>query len=104
MKISTLAALTFVALTFAATGCNNEFLIDGERVLMTTGSHHMQAYWTGADSGRAVELAQLVYVFEDERWVPRRDLFLQPPGPDRRSDNWSENCITCHATQGQPRL
>jgi hypothetical protein len=80
------------------------FYVDGQRVLMTTGSHHMQAYWVSDHSGRSVSLVQAIYLFGDERWIRRRDAFLQPPGGERRVDHWNTNCIECHATMGRPRL
>ena len=47
------------------------FFVNDNRVLMTTGSHHMQAYWVSATRGRLVRLVQLVYLFDDRRWLPR---------------------------------
>jgi Cytochrome c554 and c-prime len=80
------------------------FYVDGERVVMTTGSHHMQAYWVSDRVGRSVSLVQAIYVFEDQRWIRRRDAFLQPPLGERRVDHWNTKCIECHATHGRPRL
>ncbi len=82
----------------------DEFYVDGERVRMTTGSHHMQAYWVSDGVGRSVSLVQAVYLFDEQRWIRRRDAFLQPPLGTRRVDHWNANCIECHSTNGRPRL
>ena len=82
----------------------DEFRVDGERVVMTTGSHHMQAYWVSDHAGRSVSLVQAIYLFDEQRWVRRRDAFLQPPGGSLRTDHWNRNCIVCHSTHGRPRL
>jgi predicted CXXCH cytochrome family protein len=78
----------------------------GERVtrevVMTTGSHHYQAYWmAGARAGELVALP-VVWHLEAARLVPRRDVFLQPEGAAPHEVKWGSNCIACHATAGQP--
>jgi len=80
------------------------FYVDGERVRMTTGSHHMQAYWVPDHTGRSVSLVQAVYLFDEQRWIRRRDAFLQPPVGERRIDHWNSSCIQCHSTHPRPRL
>ncbi|MFT7463393.1 MAG: hypothetical protein ACI9EF_001737 [Pseudohongiellaceae bacterium] len=78
------------------------------RVVMTTGSHAMQDVWVTSDDGNFVELVESVFLFSEERWVPREAVFLQPPrGPAPRSlderDFWTNRCIRCHSTGPQPR-
>jgi hypothetical protein len=43
-----------------------------------------------------------VYVYEMARWLPRRDVFLQPEGAAGAPVRWNSNCIQCHATAGRP--
>ena len=79
---------------------------DAKPLALVTGSHHMQIYWYELGEGR--KLGQLPYAFllEEQRWVPRGSVFLEPPRelrPDE-SGRWAVSCIACHATQGQPRL
>ncbi|MGH7439296.1 MAG: cytochrome c3 family protein [Polyangiaceae bacterium] len=75
---------------------------DRERVLLTTGSHHMQGYWV---AGRAGALRMLPFVFarDEQRIVLRREAFVEPPGSRQPDVRWGSNCIACHATAGEPR-
>lgn len=74
------------------------------RIVMTTGSHHMQTYWVPSRYGNELLNFPFVYLFEDRRWVPREDVFLRPPGADRFTDLWNDNCLECHSTRGVPGL
>lgn len=72
------------------------------RVILTTGSHHMQAYWLAGADGRLVQLP-FVFHIHDERWLANHDSFLQPPAePDEEMPAyvWSEGCVGCHTTGG----
>ncbi len=74
------------------------------RVVMTTGSHHLQYVWAETERKNHVQLIQSAFLFEDNRWVPRESVFLLPPhgkGPPRR-ELWAQNCIRCHSTGPQP--
>ncbi len=83
------------------------------RVVMTTGSHHMQNYWIrrpdasegslGPDSGALVQLPW-IWLIQEERWIPNQDSFLSPPsgavdGPVR----WNADCSQCHSVATEPR-
>lgn len=74
-------------------------------VVMTTGSHHTQAYWIEGQD-RQVALYPYLYNFELERFVPMYAQFLLPPGTDPgiMGNQWNSQCIMCHATNGKPRL
>jgi hypothetical protein len=77
------------------------------QVVMTTGSHHMQAYWFESTQTRLVQLLPFVYLLGDERWVPRRSVFMRSPSrPTVGSDkaHWNRVCIQCHATHGVPEM
>lgn len=67
-------------------------------VVMTTGSHHMQTYWIPSASGREVYNLPFVYLFDQQRWVPREDVFLRPPNAGRLVGLWNNTCIECHST------
>jgi len=73
---------------------------EARRVVLTTGSHHMQAYWFTAPDGTLQQLP-FVWLIEDGRWIANDDSFLQPPG-DVAADAavWSDGCVNCHATGG----
>ncbi len=74
-----------------------------KRVVMTTGSHHMQTYWVGSDRDGRLFNVPFVWLNEDERWAPREDVFLRPPGFPRQFGTWHSNCIECHAVAGEER-
>lgn len=71
------------------------------RILMSTGSHHYQVYWYA--SGRAKELYMLpfVYLKDEERWVPRVSVFLNPPNQVEPRKVWNRDCLPCHTTGGR---
>lgn len=73
------------------------------RVVMTTGSHHMQGYWVASSRGR--ELLQIPWVFliRDQRWLPYESVFLRPPDKGRRIALWNNSCIQCHSVDGNPK-
>ncbi len=71
------------------------------QVVMTTGSHRMQTYWVSTDQGREVWNLPFVHLFEQDRWVPREDVFLRPPGERRFFAMWNNSCIDCHSTAGK---
>jgi predicted CXXCH cytochrome family protein len=73
-----------------------------QRLLITTGSHHMQGYWVGAGSG-ALRMLPFVFALDEGKVLARRDAFVEPPGTPQRDVRWNSNCIACHATAGQPR-
>jgi predicted CXXCH cytochrome family protein len=75
---------------------------DAQRVLVTTGSHHMQGYWVAAGRG-ALRMLPFVFVRDEGEVIARRDAFIEPPGTPQRDVRWNSNCIACHATAGQPR-
>ena len=73
------------------------------RVVMSTGSHHQQTFWIASNDGQALWNLPLTYLLEDQRWVPREDVFLRPPDAGRGYDTWNDNCIECHAVAGESR-
>lgn len=78
------------------------FFAGARRVVMTTGSHHMQAYWYESRDGQ-LEQVQFVYLLRDARWLANSDSFLEPPAADDAPltrYTWSSSCVTCHSTGG----
>jgi predicted CXXCH cytochrome family protein len=72
------------------------------RISMVTGSHHMQAYWVPSNQGNGQLSMPFTYLFDDQRWVPRGEVFLHPPGERHEEQVWNIGCITCHTTAGRP--
>ncbi len=69
-------------------------------VVMTTGSHHMQAYWFASGQGQTLGMVPFVYLREDERWVPSDATFLKEPfaHDSLEPGRWNYACINCHTT------
>ncbi|MGD9636431.1 MAG: cytochrome c3 family protein, partial [Pirellulales bacterium] len=40
----------------------------------------------------------LVYLIEDQRWIPREAAFMYPPNTHRMVTVWNDHCIKCHST------
>lgn len=75
-------------------------------VVMTTGSHHYQTYWvTSARYPGLLQSLPLVYLKEDQRWIPRDVAFMRgPDDTERLVTQWNHHCIRCHSTGGNPGL
>ncbi|MCA1664281.1 MAG: hypothetical protein LC659_08445, partial [Myxococcales bacterium] len=78
--------------------------VGARRIAMMTGSHHMQAFWLPGDRGNAQIELPFTYLFDDRRWVPRRDVFLVGREYGKEPSTWNRICIECHVTRGQPRF
>jgi hypothetical protein len=76
------------------------------RVVMTTGSHHFQAYWFETGYGRQLALFPMMWKIAERRWLPFNALVLTPPDypQHEKGGEWNELCIACHSTHGQPRV
>jgi predicted CXXCH cytochrome family protein len=83
------------------------------RIVMTTGSHHMQGYWVCRGRSNLLDQLPLMWLVEEDgrgRWVPRVDCFLTPPSkpsgaplsPTPWNTTWNMNCVTCHSVNGVP--
>jgi len=72
------------------------------RVVLATGSHHEQGYWVTGRRPGELRLFPFIWLINEQRWIPRRDAFLQPPGSAPNPMRWNSNCIACHAVGGKP--
>jgi predicted CXXCH cytochrome family protein len=80
---------------------------EAHRIVMTTGSHHMQGYWLRRDGSNVLSQLPLMWLLEDDghgRWAPRVDCFLCPPGAPIKPTPWNMNCICCHSVNGVPGI
>jgi len=72
-----------------------------KRIVMTTGSHHMQTYWVASEiDGRLFNFPWL-WLIEDQRWIPREEGFIRRPDGPRTFDIWHGACVECHAVAGE---
>ena len=74
------------------------------KVVMTTGSHHMQGYWVESRYGNMLLQVPWYYLIEEARWVPREDVFIAPPDDVRHFPTWNDGCIKCHSVDGRPLM
>jgi predicted CXXCH cytochrome family protein len=83
------------------------------RVVLSTGSHHMQTYWVRRprasaaplppDDGSLVQVPW-VWLVDEGRWVPNQDSFLAPPSRSIGGvARWNDNCSQCHSVGTEPR-
>jgi hypothetical protein len=73
-----------------------------QRLTLVTGSHHMQVFWTAGPQGNLQFPFPFAWLIAEQRWVPARDTFLRDPAKGQPRQHWNNNCISCHATGGQP--
>lgn len=86
------------------------------RVVMTTGSHHLQTYWLARGDAQVAGaraddasgwLLQLPFVWhvEEGRWIPTQDSFLTPPSRRVAAGTaWNLSCSPCHSVGTRPGL
>jgi hypothetical protein len=70
-------------------------------IVMTTGSHHLQAYWVPSTHGNKLRIFPWVYHIASGRWLPNGDSFINPPDAARYPQIWNNNCIQCHSVAGE---
>jgi len=69
-------------------------------VVMTTGAHHMQIYWTATEEG-LLQALPYAWLVDDARFVPNEATLLRPVD-DGTVYTWNRVCIRCHAVAGAP--
>jgi len=74
------------------------------RVVLVTGSHHMQNYWVTSVRSNELYMLPFCYHLGEQRWFPSEDSFLKPPEAPRSFSHWNSNCIRCHSLAGNPGL
>ena len=78
------------------------------KIELLTGSHHIQVYWFASGVTRMLDHAPIVYVIDEDRWIPRESSFLSPPGEGEddkpAAGEWNQSCIRCHTTHSQPQM
>jgi hypothetical protein len=75
------------------------------QLLMMTGSHHMHVFWYETEAEGTPGELDIVYLIEEEKWIPRLASFLRPPGPEQpQIGTWNRTCSKCHATHARERF
>ncbi|MCB9913997.1 MAG: C cytochrome precursor [Planctomycetes bacterium] len=77
------------------------------RVVMTTGSHEEQFFWTSM-GGRKLSLLPVMYRLDpdEQRWAPLDGCCISPPTSVQEGENarWNRVCNRCHSTHASPRI
>lgn len=104
--------ITTRGLSFRLRRDEDRFLVDQQhengavthhRLSMITGSHHMQIYWAANSEGVRTALP-VAFLFQDQRWAPVMDIFINDPGMgDWNLPVWDTACVRCHSTGALPR-
>jgi formate-dependent nitrite reductase cytochrome c552 subunit len=80
-------------------------------VVLTTGSHHRQAYWMMNPDDSQLMILPYMYLRAEQRWIPRHAGYVSTiwrhDTPEKEIfkgeyGRWSVVCINCHTTHGQP--
>ena len=75
------------------------------QVVLSTGSHHFQAYWFAEGAGRRISLLGICWRIDDGYWMPINAAFLIPEHSELPTrGRWNTGCHMCHTTGGEPRL
>ncbi|MFT5152590.1 MAG: hypothetical protein ACI841_002589, partial [Planctomycetota bacterium] len=76
------------------------------KVVMTTGSHEQQFFWTSMGD-RKMSLLPVMYRMNDEqRWAQLDGCCVTPPTSVQENENarWNRVCNRCHSTHTSPRI
>jgi hypothetical protein len=71
-------------------------------IQLLTGSHHHQAFWVSGARQGELRALPVVYSIDEQRLIPRREAFLNPPDATEQAVRWNSNCVQCHAVAGSP--
>ena len=78
------------------------------QIVLSTGSHHAQAFWYTTGDTRVLRKFPFSYRVAEQRWVPGQSVFLLPPDAEKsyiaQAGVWNHSCSQCHATAIQPRV
>ena len=74
------------------------------KIVMTTGSHHMQVYWMAVGDDRRVVQLPVLYLIHEARWVPVNASYVVPPERKWSPAVWNTSCLKCHATHPRARF
>ncbi len=70
-----------------------------------TGSHHMSVLWYESPFDRTPAMLPIVYLRDQQRWIPRNAAFVRPPGSGGHElGRWNQVCSRCHSTHSRGRL
>ena len=56
------------------------------RLVLMTGSHHMHVFWYESGVNETPAQLQIMYIIDQQRWIPRRSAFLRPPNMEKENE------------------
>ena len=76
------------------------------QLVMMTGSHHMHVFWYESDFEHTPAQLPVLYLRDQQRWIPRQSAFIQPPEEPTGYElgRWNQTCSNCHSTYPRQRL
>ncbi len=76
------------------------------QIVMTTGSHHAQAFWYETGDSNVVQMFPFAYRIAEQRWIPVQTAFLLPPSVEQSFSFapgvWNHSCSQWQATSTKP--
>jgi hypothetical protein len=75
------------------------------RLVLMTGSHHAHIFWYESGFDKTPAQLQIMYIIDQQRWIPRRSFFLRPPNMEKENElgRWNAICCNCHSTHPRTR-
>ena len=74
-------------------------------LVLSTGAHHQQAFWFATENARSLGKLPLIWLNEEQRWVPYGSIFVAPESRlSMRAGVWNRACIKCHVVGGRSRF
>jgi hypothetical protein len=101
---------------FTFTRRNDEYFVElndpivygkrmSRRLVLMTGSHHAHVFWYESGYDKTPAQLQIMYIIDQQRWIPRRSFFLRPPNLEKENElgRWNGICVNCHSTHPRSR-
>lgn len=108
MLIEVFAILFFLSFAFVlARVCRvGQFRAGTKRLIATFWALTLMIFIAVAFGSRELRMLPIVYLNDQNRWIPREAAFIQPPDVNSEFSTglWNRTCIHCHATHGEPRI
>ncbi len=75
------------------------------RLVLMTGSHHAHVFWYESGLDKTPGQLQIMYLIDQQRWIPRESFFLRPPNMEKESElgRWNAICCNCHSVHPRTR-
>ncbi len=77
-----------------------------QKIVLTTGSHHLQIFWLETGAARTLVQFPFAYIVAEKIWAPVIQTFMAPPEFKNLYDEgeWNGACMECHTTAPRARF